>query len=208
MANAKFNVNNLAAKLYFSFLIALSLVLAIFIIAVFSYRNENKNHLTQSEASGFFSDCGELAADCANGECQYYSLCDFVSDYKECRVYDCGKNYGVQVTAKDDQIFAKTYEKPVIAGAKEKIDACAGTVKIVSNKCEKNIGKIIAEIATGGNCPPEALVFKQNDQWLAGDFSSLGSSRYLLSTPTCEKISGLKAIGHSGMTIGITGEEK
>lgn len=209
MAQTDFKLNNPVVITLVSLVVLLFLALVLVI-----GRNINKPFIIPPStpapiASNLFSNCAELAKDCNDNKCYYYNLCAFASDFKSCRVYDCGKSYGIEISAKNGNILTKSYEKPKIEDIKAASAACQGTVKIVGDKCEKNATrKITAKVATSGECAVEAFVYRQGNDLKPAVFASSANDAYLLTIPSCDPIAEVSAIGSSGRLIGSASVDK
>lgn len=205
MTKIKLNAGNLVIALMFS------LILFLIVIIVFIFYNRaNINSFTgipPITTGGSFSNCTQLAKSCNDNKCDYYNLCGVSSGFKNCQVYDCGKDYGVETVTMDGRTLARTYPKPDPKTAKDNIIACQGTVKILSDKCEKNIGKVNVEVLTKAACPPEAFIVRIGNQWQPAIFFKEADNRYSVVS-ACENIQELKVIGAKGLIIGSVSTEK
>lgn len=204
MDNTKHIFFRIAKILFVSFSVFLVLFVLLIVVITFGFRkNIVQVPPAISPETSQFANCKSLSKNCASDSCQYYNLCQSAnSDYRACKVYDCASSYGIEITTKNNELLAKSFGKVNVVKAKENIAACQGTVKIISNKCEKNVGIIKVEVATAGKCSVEAFVFKQDGQFNSAVFNNLGNNFYQLNIPSCKTISDISAIGSGGYKIG------
>lgn len=150
-----------------------------------------------------FRYCKELERDCQNSFCKYHSLCQwFVSDIKNCEIYDCGQTYGLLIKNSEDRLLTKIYNKPNTREIEKNISSCLGTLKTISQKCENNTQKLTLQVKNSADCPAEAFLYRQNDVWQAAVFTALEPELYLLNIPFCSDTLEIKAVGKKGIVIG------
>lgn len=207
MAKTKPIINNLVIISFF--LSAASLLLSLFIVvnAVVLYSRTDKLPqpifpITTPAPIDPFADCKQISGSCDVENCKYNTLCTGVdANYKICAIYDCGENYGVMVADRSGQSSVKEYAKPDINITRSTNEDCKGSVSVISNKCENNTQKIVTEVKTSGDCPAEAFMYKQGNDWQSVDFSNIGSNRYQFSYSPCGG-SEINIVGKAGMNIG------
>lgn len=211
MIKGQINTSNIINLLYFLLVTSLTLALVLIVLIVISYRQvlleklaKNRPIVPQIAVSGLFNDCKVIASSCNNdSSCQYSNFCNFAEGYANCRVYDCEEKYGVEINTSNGKLLTKSYDKPDVDEEKNINAACEGTVKITSDKCEKNTTrKITAKVATSGECNIEAFMYQQNGNWMPATVVSSANSAYALEIPSCSPLTSVNAIGAGGRLIG------
>lgn len=210
MDDTKHIFHTLAKVLFTSLSFFLILVNILIISVALNYKkNIIKIPPAVSPEISQFAGCKSLAESCNSDACQYYSLCQSADyDYKTCKVYDCDKNYGIEIKTKNDGLLAKTYEKVSVETAKQNIEACKGAVKIINNKCENNISTVKVQVITAGNCSVKVFVYQQNGQFNSAVFNNLDNNFYALNISSCNPITAINAIGADGILIGSVATSK
>lgn len=209
---AKPQIGNIINALYLTLLTSSILALIMMVLIIFSYHRVLLETLvryqppaSQFATSALFKDCQTLSNQCNNNnsDCQYSSLCNFAENYANCRVYDCGKSYGVEINTSDGKLLTKSYEKPEMNDVKKASTACQGTMKITNDKCEDgSIRKITAKVATAGDCQIETFTYQQNGSLMPAAIATFSGDAYTLTIPSCDSPVIISAIGGGGRLIG------
>ena len=178
-------------------IIFLILILLV-IILVFTVLEREKKDFREIEKN--FSSCSILANSCNDQKCKYNFLCN-EEENQNCNIYDCGKEYGVEITEMNGDIISKTRLKPDQVKIQETVDKCQGSIQILS-KSECEDGKAIASVIveTAGECVINSFTMKVNGENRIAKFIK-ENDVYNLSVGQCGKISDIKVISGDGLQV-------
>lgn len=119
---------------------------------------------------GRLSECYELSSSCVDDTCDYLAFCRQEGEFEDCQVYDCGENYGIVITKKEEENpnkFIKTFSKNPITISPEQRSAikenCKGTLEIIEQKCEGETFSIKVKVTTKGECEIHRFVAKTGE---------------------------------------------
>ena len=142
----------------------LLLVLILILVGGFLALSLISKKETQPSIEKRFKDCKLLADSCINENCRYYFLCSGYPNLENCKVYDCGEEYGIEVIKKENKIETYTQKKPDVSQAQSVVRKCQGEIKIYERKCQKNSIELKLEVKTEGNCPINAFLLKVGEK--------------------------------------------
>ena len=146
-----------------------------------------------------FETCAVLADSCNDQLCKYYFLCN-EAEFSDCKVYDCGDKYGMEILDKQGNIQNKFRQKPDQTKVREIISKCRGSVEVLERKCEgdKSIARV--KVATDGDCKINSFIMMIDGENRIARFEKEGDI-YNLSVGQCGMISEIKAVGEGGVEI-------
>ncbi len=182
-------------------MIKVIIVLFVFFIILISVLLfvDQKNRIERNVDKKFES-CDELANSCNDQSCQYYFLCS-ESENSNCNVYDCGIEYGIEITELDGSIIAKTRQILDQEKINKIVDSCSGEVQVLEKKsCEDGKAVVTVRVLTKGDCEVDSFTMKINDRNRITSFQKIGEN-YVVSVRQCGEISEVVAIGDDGNRI-------
>jgi hypothetical protein len=146
-----------------------------------------------------FKDCQILADSCKDQSCKYLFLCN-ETEFSDCRVYDCGDKYGMEIMGKDGSVSVETRQKLDQKKVQEMISKCRGSVEVLEKKCEGNKAIAKVKVITNGDCKINSFIMMVDGKNRIARFEKEGDV-YNLSIGQCGVISEIKAVGESGVEI-------
>jgi hypothetical protein len=136
-----------------------------------------------------YSRCTRIAENCIDVvSCPMNVYCgDGV--FSDCRIYDCGSNYGIATVSLDGQLSFREEAKPNEEATKNIRNACSGTMEILSRKCVEEKTEIEVKLDTAGECPIEnfAVIFKDTGI-TDSEFVDKGNGIYAITARNCGTI--------------------
>lgn len=178
------------------FIIIAFTMLILSVVAVFALKQGN----SKKEITHGFVNCGILADSCKDRSCDYLFLCN-ETEFSDCKVYDCGDEYGMRILGKDGNIQEKTRQKPDQAKVQEIISKCDGSIEVLEKKeCEENKAKAKVKVTTAGGCKIGGFTMTVDGANRIANFEKEGGI-YNLSVNNCGSISNIKAVGEGGVEI-------
>lgn len=159
----------------------------------------NANDKIASEADAYFKDCSILEGNCTDTDCGFYSLCD---GHKTCRIYDCGKEYGVYAIDIKDKLNAKKVAKPDMEAIEAKKAACKGSMEILEQNCVDGKTKLKAKITTKGECKIDQFtLYYEGIGAQSGTFSSAEGGIYEITSNICGQLSSIVPAAEGGIAL-------
>jgi len=178
-------------------IVFLALILLVMILTFGLLKGEKKDF---REIEKNFSSCSILANSCNDQKCKYNFLCN-EEENQNCNVYDCGKEYGIEITEMNGNIMSKTHLKPDQDKVQEIIDKCQGSLEVISKKeCENGKAVASVKVETFGECNVNSFTMKIGGKNRIARFEKEGDV-YNLSAGQCGEISEIKAFGEGGVEI-------
>ena len=173
------------------------LIIAIAVMYAVSKKEDPKKTPDQ------FANCKVLFNSCKDKNCDLLFLCN-ETDFSDCKVYDCGDNYGVKITGKDGKIQEKTREKTSPCEneeIQEMIAKCSGTFEIMEKKnCENGEAKAKIKLNTKGNCKINSATMAINGKMRIANIEQ-NKGFHNISVKSCGEISNIKITGEGGVAI-------
>lgn len=146
-----------------------------------------------------FKDCQILTDSCKDQSCKYLFLCN-ETEFSNCRVYDCGDQYGMEILDKYGNIQNKFHQKFDEEKIQEVLNKCKGSLEILEKKCDGNKTIAQVKVITDGDCKINSFLITVNNKKRIADFEKEGDI-YNLSITQCGDISEIIAVGESGIQI-------
>ena len=147
-----------------------------------------------------FKDCQVLADTCKDQSCRYLFLCN-ETEFSDCKVYDCGDKYGMEILDKHGNIQNKFRQKPDQTKVQEIISRCRGSLEILEKKeCESGKATASVKVSTEGECAINSFIVAIDGKNKIARFTKEGDV-YHLSVSQCGEISEIKAVGKDGVEI-------
>lgn len=156
-----------------------------------------------------FASCRLLAEKCTDiTACGLNTYCGD-GLFADCRVYDCGDNYGVATLDQAGQVSFKNAAKPADDQAVAAIeDRCSGTMEILGQDCVGEKTEMKLQLHTKGDCEIEsfAVLFEEIGVQ-PSSFVSLGGGTYAVTAYACGKITQVipAARGGIGLELPVAG---
>ena len=173
-----------------SLIIVISILILIFIKLDISQTEEDK-----------FSNCKMIVESCITEECKYYFLCSGEPKISDCKVYDCGEEYGVLIKKEGGEILTSTKPKPNLEEAQKVVEKCKGEIKIIDKKCENDSLNIDLEVETIGECEINAFLVDLGEKnYSQPSWTKSDSVFQLKVADTCSVVEVI-AIGQGGVAI-------
>lgn len=176
--------------LVFTLIIAVSILILIFTKIDVLKISEDK-----------FSDCKIVVESCLTEECKYYFLCSGELSLTNCKVYDCGGEYGVLMEKEGGKILTLTKPKPNLQETQKVVDKCRGEIEIIDKKCEDGSLKINLKIKTVGECEISAFLADLGEKkYIQPLWKKEGNIFQLSISDNCD-VAQIIAIGQGGVAI-------
>ncbi|MEA1936488.1 MAG: hypothetical protein U9N04_00010 [Patescibacteria group bacterium] len=184
--------------------VAMAVLTIIIIAGIVSEKKEPKKTVSK------FVNCSVLVDSCKDQNCKFLFLCN-EAEFSDCRVYDCGKNYGVRITDKAGNIQEKVREKTSPyenEKTKEMIAKCSGTFEVIEKKnCENGKATAKVKLSVKGDCEIKSATMTVNGKTRIASVERDGKF-YSVSIKSCGEISDIKMTGEGGVGIGEKVEVK
>lgn len=148
-----------------------------------------------------FSDCKLLVESCITEECKYYFLCSGEPKISDCKVYDCGEEYGILMKTKGGKILTSTKPKPNLEEAQKVVENCKGEIKIIDKKCENDSLNIDLEVKTEGECEINAFLVDLGEKKYSQPSWTKSDSIFRLKVADTCSVVEVIAIGQGGVAI-------
>lgn len=187
---------NIRTKMNLTFLLAIIIVLAVFLMYFkFVYRNDI-NRGTAADFSG----CGVLKESCIDKSCDLYYLCND-RDAASCKIYDCGEKYGVETRDRNGVVSGVYKDKFNKEKAEIDIVSCGGRLAVIEKKeCDNNKAIAKVQLMIGKDCAINGFTMNVGGKVNMAAFSK-ENDYYVLSANNCGIISDITAIGEGGVQI-------
>ncbi|MFZ2970396.1 MAG: hypothetical protein WA063_04575 [Minisyncoccia bacterium] len=213
----KTNNNKKNATLILIIIVVASLFLYIAIMTGLNERSNSGNNGNMDNTGNteekrdkiteYFPDCGILSDDCLDVNCDKYFLCND-KEYKTCKIYDCGKDYGIGTIDADGKLSTSRKIKYDEEGVRKMIEKCKGDIDVLKNECIGENREMEVQVSTNGQCEITgflAIGKKQSEneenKVNSGKFSIIAENSYKVTFDTCENMSEIIAIGNGGVSI-------
>ena len=186
-------------KTAITIIIAAVVVLIAIIIIVYAVSKKAE----PEKKSNPFADCQVLSSSCKDKNCEFLFLCN-ETEFSDCQVYDCGKNYGIRIIDKAGNVQNKTREKTSPCEneeVREMIAKCSGSFEVIEkNNCENGEAKVKVKINTKGDCKINSAVMSIGGKSRIANVEQSGEF-YNISVKSCGEISDIKITGEGGVMI-------
>jgi hypothetical protein len=151
-------------------------------------------------ADAYFPGCRLLEGDCLDPSCSFYNACD--GSQKECRIYDCGDEYGIFARTEAGEIRTKGEKKPDLAAIGKRGEACTGAMEVLEQGCVSGHYQAKVKLTTAGECEIGSftVVFEELGNVL-GSFTRDQDSIYTVAADSCGKFVRIKAANRDGVSL-------
>jgi hypothetical protein len=155
-------------------------------------------------ADALFPDCSLKQASCTDSQCSFYNACDGIQP--ECRIYDCGADYGIYLRTAQGEVKTKREKKPDTAAIAQEQQDCRGTLEVLEQGCKKDGFRAKVKVATQGACPIGGFVltFQESGNAL-NRFERAGDGVYLVASDQCGTLTRIAPVTAEGMVAQVEG---
>jgi hypothetical protein len=164
------------------------IVALVFIVAGYYFKDDLfPNPAVNPDAH--YSHCTKIAENCTDvATCPMNVYCgDGI--FSDCRIYDCGSDYGIATTDQSGQISFREENKPNEDITQSVRNACSGTMETLSSKCIEGKTEIELKLDTAGECQIESFAVIFKDTGITDStFVSKGNGIYALEAQNCGTI--------------------
>jgi hypothetical protein len=188
-------------RMFMFSLCSIFILLLIYIVGVLIMMRGGFTGNTALDSDAYFKGCGILEKSCLDTHCNFYSRCDG-GGHKDCRIYDCGNEYGIFIRELDNKIKTKREAKPDLKAIDDKRNACTGSMQVLEEKCLEGKTQATVKITTKGQCNIESFILSyENKGAKPAKSSAIGDGTYLVASDFCGKITKIVPVAEGGMSL-------
>lgn len=199
--------SNAKAKLIWALLFLFCLILIFFLVYMMrtpaqeqNNPNNNSSKTTSLDSDSYFKDCKVLMENCTDVNCTFYNSCDGMQP--ECRIYDCGKEYGIFIKKADGKIETKTEAKPDVNAIAAEKDSCSGTMQIIEQKCVDNKFQAKIKLTTKGECKIGSFGVTMSEYGnVSSGFERQEDGTYVVTSDRCGTTTRIVPVTEDGMGL-------
>jgi len=149
-----------------------------------------------------FASCDILAKDCVDiTTCGLNIYCGDGA-LKNCKVYDCGKSYGVFAEDLAGNVIYKNEAKPDEGVSDAVRSACAGTMQILKQECREDKTETRIRLNTKGACEIESFaMIYENGGAMPNTFTLEEDGTYLVISKNCGNIQEIIPAAKGGIGL-------
>ncbi|MDD3006911.1 MAG: hypothetical protein PHX30_05040 [Candidatus Pacebacteria bacterium] len=185
-------------RIFMLLLFSIFILFIVYIAATFIFVKNSSNEGTNSD--DYFKGCSILEENCTDISCVFYNSCNGVQ--KECKIYDCGNEYGIFIKNFDDKIEKKKEAKPDTDAIAAEVDNCKGTMQILDQGCVDNGFQAKVQLTTKGECNVGAFVLTLQEYGnVQNEFESLGGGVYVVTSDRCGRAMKIGPVTVDGMYL-------
>jgi hypothetical protein len=152
----------------------------------------------------FFPDCSVLKDQCKDTDCSFYNSCDGAQ--KDCRIYDCGSEYGIFIRKSDGTIQTKKQAKPDTHAIETQSQACTGKLEILAQGCEAGKFRATVKVTTKDKCELGNFVVTLKELGnVSSEFQATGDGTYTVTVDRCGTLTRISPVTKDGMFLEMEG---